>query len=279
MNKILLYLNERFPIVPVLLFSLGYASLATGVSEIQPNNQLQTILILSGVFLFFLLRQRVVDEFKDSSHDLKNFPNRPIPRGLISKNQLMLLGFLALFFEWSFVYILGVHSLLMYIPVFIYSLLMAKEFFISDWLNSQFNLYLISHEVIFLFFGLYFVGIVNGSLETVANLPLRLLILFVAPFSIEVGRKFSPRYDKKGKAVRDTYSTVWGRNVAIGVMLTSALLTGFFLTLIKNNYLPLGLSVIISLVFIVFGKKSDKIVIVSGAINFLGLAILSNIIW
>ena len=101
MNKILLYIQERFPIVPVLLFAFGYAALATGISKTQPAKQLETIILFAGIFFFFLLRQRVVDEFKDSSHDLKNFPDRPVPRGLISKKQLVYLGAVALFLEWS----------------------------------------------------------------------------------------------------------------------------------------------------------------------------------
>src|SRR3989344_3649487 len=126
MDKILVYIQERFPVIPVLLFAFGYAALATGVSNKnllrETTNVLQILILFMGIFFFFLLRQRVIDEFKDSSHDLKNFPDRPVPMGLISKNQLISLGLAALFFEWSFVYLLGKNSLIAYLPVFLYSL-------------------------------------------------------------------------------------------------------------------------------------------------------------
>ena len=222
MGKILVYIQERFPVIPVLLFAFGYAALATGISETQPTKLLQIIVAFAGIFFFFLLRQRVVDEFKDSSHDLKNFPDRPVPRGLISKRQLVSLGAVALLLEWSFVYLLGNNSLLAYLPVFLYSLFMAKEFFVPDWLNQHFNLYLLSHEVIFILFGLFFMLVTNENLKT-NSLFLALGALTAAPASVEIIRKFSPRFDKKGKAVQDTYSTVWGRNVALTVLILLSL--------------------------------------------------------
>lgn len=283
MSNILAYIKERFSIIPVLLFAFGYAALGTGVSPrsyLSDTKQLVwTIVIFASIFTFFLLRQRVVDEFKDSSHDLKNFPDRPVPRGLITKSQLILLGLGALIAEWSLVYLLGLKALLAYLPVFAYSLLMAKEFFVSKWLNHHFNLYLLSHEVIFILFGIFFLRITNIELAMTGNSFLALGVLLTAPFSVEIVRKFSPRYDKKGEAVQDTYSTVWGRGVAITVLLLLGLSTGLFLTIIKNSYLPFLLSAFLSLTAIMLGKKSDKIVTLVGSVNFLGLAFLSNIVW
>lgn len=281
MNKILVYIQERFPVIPVLLFAFGYAALATGVSNKnllrETTNVLQILILFMGIFFFFLLRQRVIDEFKDSSHDLKNFPDRPVPRGLISKNQLISLGLAALFSEWSFVYLLGKSSLIAYLPVFLYSLLMAKEFFIPDWLNRHFNLYLLSHEVIFILFGLFFIIVTsNGNLNLADNLALKLGVLLTAPFSVEIIRKFSPRYDKKHKEVQDTYSTVWGRNNAIVILISLSFLTSLFLILIKESYYFLLFSLLAISVLYIF-KSSDKVVKILGAINFLGLAILANI--
>lgn len=281
--RFLTYIRERFPVVPVLLFAFGYAGLASGAWQnnnfINMWSMLKTICLFAFIFLFFLFRQRIVDEFKDSSHDLKNFPDRPVPRGLITKNALVYLGLATLFLEWFTVLLLGLNALLFYLPVFIYSLLMAKEFFISDWLNKHFNIYLLSHEVIFIFFGLFFATVISGDIGVVDTKFLTLGVLFAAPVSIEIVRKFSPRYDKKGKAVRDTYSTVWGRGVAITVLLLLALITGLLLTIIKDNYLPFLFSALISVAALVVGKKSDKVITIAGSVNFLGLTFLSNFLW
>ncbi len=282
--KILTYIRERFPIVPVLLFAFGYAGLGTGAwSNNNFSNYrhlIKTIFFFAFIFVFFLFRQRIVDEFKDSSHDLENFPVRPVPRGLITKNQLICLGAVALFLEWLFVYLLGLNALLVYLPVFIYSLLMAKEFFIPDWLNRHFNVYLLSHEIIFIFFGLFFAAVVSKEIFVILNNWIFTLgVLFTAPFSIEIIRKFSPRYDKNGRAVQDTYTTVWGRGAAITILLILALSSGLLLTIIKNSYLPFTLSALISLAALALGKKSDKVMTLAGSLNFLALALLSNLLW
>lgn len=275
------YLRERFPIIPVLLFAIGYSALATGISienlPMKTTDGLKILILFAGIFSFFLLRQRVVDEFKDSSHDLLNFPDRPVPRGLISKEQLIILGGIALFFEWFLVYLLGVKALIAYVPVFVYSLLMAKEFFVSGWLNRHFNLYLLSHEVIFILFGLFFISVIsNGNLDGVSNMPLKIGVLLAAPASVEIVRKFSPRFDKKGKSVHDTYSTVWGRETALSILVSLIFFCALFLTLIKDSYSFLAL-ILASFSILMLLKSSDKVVKIIGAINFLGLAILANI--
>lgn len=281
MNKISLYLNDRFPIIPVLLFAFGYGALGVGLSidniRINYAYALRTLILFSFVFLFFLLRQRVTDEFKDAEHDKRNFPDRPVPRGLISKKDLVLLGIFALVFEFICVLLLGKNFLLIYFSVFLYSLLMAKEFFAGDWLNKHFNIYLFSHELIFILFGIFFISI-NNYENNPLILLIKVLILFTAPVSIEVIRKFSPRTNKEGVPVADTYTTVWGRGKTIFILIFLNLLCSLFLTVVKDSYIFILFGLLISAV-ILFGRKSDKVITTFGALNFLGLAILANIIW
>ena len=286
MLAIYLYIKERFPIPSVLLFAFGYAALTLGVSfnnniwKYNLQTAIANILLLSSVFFFFLLRQRAVDEFRDAEHDRKYFPDRPVPRGLISKKQVLMLGLFAFAIEFISAYIVGQYVFGYYIIFFLYSLLMAKEFFIPRWLNKHFTIYFLIHEVIFLLFGLFFVSAINSHL---INLNLQtfvlLVILTAAPMSIEVIRKFKPRYDKSGKAVADTYGTVWGRNNALFVLISLSLIVGIGLTYLKYSYVFLLFSFVVIGAWLVIGKKSNSAVIVIGAINFLGFALLANIIW
>jgi len=285
MLAILQYIKERFPVHSVLLFSLGYAALTLGVSSSgniwKQNLQISivTILLLSSVFFFFLLRQRAVDEFRDAEHDKKFFPDRSVPRGLISKKQVLLLGIFAFTIELISAYIIGRHVFGLYILFFMYSLLMAKEFFIPRWLNKHFTTYFLIHEVIFLLFGLFFVSAINPHL---INFNLQAIVLLViltaAPMSIEVIRKFKPRYDKSGKAVADTYSTVWGRSNALLSLIGLSIVVGVGLFLLKHSYLFLFFSLMIVMSWLILGRKSDKAVVLIGAINFLGFALLVNIL-
>lgn len=286
MKVFIQYISERFPTALVLLFALGYASLAVGiVSEkniwvIDLRLAIITLVILTCVFFFFLLRQRVTDEFKDLAHDLSHYPERPLPRGLISKSQLLILGVFALIFEFLSVHLLGIKPLLIYLLVFVYSILMAKEFFISSWLNRHFTLYFLSHEVIFVLFGLFFISAINPLiLRSVINSLLLIGVLVAAPVTVEVIRKFSPRYSKDGRVVADTYSTVWGRNTAILVLIGLSLFMGLATTAIKDSYYFLLFGIITTVAWLTFGKKLDKVVILIGVVSFLGYAILANLIW
>lgn len=286
MLSILIYIQERFPVIPVLLFTFGYSALAIGVASSSnpwfnnPNFTISILVLLSSVFFFFLLRQRTIDEFRDAQHDLKNYPDRPIPRGLISKKQLLMLGGFALFTEWVSVYLLGASLITTYIFVFVYSLLMAKEFFLSEWLNKHFTLYFFVHEIIFLLFGTFFIRAINWSFLNFNTLTLSALVVLVAaPVSIEIIRKFKPRYDKTGKVVADTYGTVWGRNNALLALMVLSTSIALGLYLIKNSLYFLIFSALMLIAWSIFAQKSDKAAILIGAINFLGFAILANLIW
>lgn len=285
MKSILLYIKERFPIPSALLFSLGFAAFTLGLSSNSNagirnyQDSLINLVLLSNVFLFFLLRQRTIDEFRDADHDLKYFPDRPVPRGLISKKQVLLLGLFAFVLEITSAYFVGHKHFGFYILFFLYSLLMAKEFFIPKWLNKHFTTYFLIHEVIFLLLGLFFLIALNPD-DVRFNLHTLILltVLTTAPMSIEIIRKFSPRYDTLGKAVADTYSTVWGRSNSLLILISSSLVVGIGLFILKNSYIFILFNIMTVIAWLTFGKKSDTAVILIGAINFLGFALLANII-
>jgi len=280
------YISERFPFFPILLFSFGYSSLAIGITS--PDNpwlaekelSINFLLLFAAIFFFFLLRQRVMDEFKDAEHDLINFPDRPVPRGLITKKQLISLGIFALIFEWISIIFLGIRAVLIYLPVFFYSLLMAKEFFVSSWLNRHFTFYFLSHEVVFVLFGIFFILVMNPHVFVkITNSFLPIWVLSTAPVTVEIIRKFGPRYGKDGKVVADTYGTVWGRSITLSILIGLSFFMALAIMLIKNSYLFLLFGIINIIGWLIFGRKSDKVAILIGVINFLGFAILANLIW
>lgn len=286
MLAIILYIKERFPVPSVLLFAFGYAALTLGLSSNNNvwlgniQNSSMNLFLLSGIFFFFLLRQRTIDEFRDANHDMKYFPDRPVPRGLVSKKQILYLGLTALIIEFISAYLVGQKVLGLYLLIFLYSLLMAKEFFIPRWLDKHFTIYFLIHEVIFLLFGIFFISavgsqVINFSFQTMIILA----ILTFAPMTIEVIRKFKPRYDTTGKPVKDTYSTVWGRNNALLVLIGLSLVVGLGLAFFKQSFIFLIFNLVVILAWLSVGRKSDTGAIIIGAISFLGYAILANVIW
>lgn len=284
MLPIIKYIKARFPIFPAFLFSLGYAALAIGSSlsdNFWINNLtqgLKTLLSLTFLFFFFLLKQRIIDEFRDEKHDLKNFPSRPLPQGLISKNQLIILGLPVFFLELLLSFILGFYNI--YFLILVYTFLMAREFFMPRWLDRHFTIYFLIHEMIFLLFGIYFISVANHFTPPISIKFLQTIFILIAtPMNIEIIRKFSPRFDSKGITVADTYSSVWGRKNTLIILAALSFCVSLVLTIIKSNFIFLIFSLLTILSWRICRFKSDKTIRLIGVINFLGVALLSNLIW
>lgn len=281
MVAILQYFRERFPIIPVFLFSIGYAGYVIGLSSHSTtwsHNLFSNVVLLftvAGLFAAFLLRQRAVDEWRDFDHDAKNFPHRPLHRGLISRRQISLIGLIAFLLELLFAQSIG--AFWAYIPVLLYSFLMAKDFFIKQWLEHHFTSHFLIHEVFFFILGGYFIISLNDFPWSLHLWLTGLPVLVAAPMSIELIRKYKPRYNPQGKAVQDTYSTVWGRSQTVIFLMTLTLIVGTGLHFSKpgNYFLPLSLLFTLSLWHV---RRHDGLVIVLGAVQFLTLAFLSNLL-
>lgn len=221
MNALLTYFRERFPIPVVLLLSTAMAMLLIGVTTEFSLDLLRKTALVTGVFLMFLLRTRITDEFKDSVHDSENYPERPVQRGLVSRRQLGLLGATAFAIELLLVVALWGGStnnltLLSYLAVVIYSWLTANEFFVGDWLDRHFNVYLILHQLIFVFFGIWGASAALGNFGNRDILGIAGFVLMMV--LVELARKYEVRQSPAGEIVKDTYLAVWGRlntNLAI----------------------------------------------------------------
>lgn len=212
-NKLYIYFQERFPLPGALFISVSFALLALSpASSISSGSWLPTFAALVMFFLALLLRQRVTDEFKDMSHDAQHYPDRPYQRGLVTRNELFMLFSIALVLEVSLAYILsGKENYGWYLLVFVYSLLMAKEFFAAKWFEKHFTSYFLVHEVIFVLIAAW-VAVIMKLPDSAESFSWAVAFLAIM-MSIEIARKFERRRDKKGKEVRDTYTSVWGETI------------------------------------------------------------------
>lgn len=207
-----MYFQERFPLPGVLFISVSFALLALSLAEISNlSTWATTLAALVVLFTALLLRQRVTDEFKDMQHDAQHYPDRPYQRGLVGKRTLLGLLAVALALELSMAfYLSGIEYFWWYLPVFAYSLLMAKEFFVAKWLEARFTLYFLTHELLFVLIALWIVMALNLPNNVLTfSWAIAFIVIMV---SIEIARKFERRRDKKGREVKDTYTSVWGEN-------------------------------------------------------------------
>lgn len=220
MRSIATYFAERFPLVTVVPVVAATAIVLLGFASLSPLGPIQTVFVAIA-FLCFLLRQRVTDEFKDSSHDDANYPNRPVQRGLISRQVLMAIGGIAVVIELGAVVSASVTggsptTAMWYLPFLAWSALTSVEFFAHDWLNRHFTLYFVSHQLIFVWLGVWAVAITGGTWSPVTVGGVVAFVVLMA--AVEVVRKFELRHAPDGSVVRDTYPAVWGVDATITVL-------------------------------------------------------------
>lgn len=227
LSRFWIYQSERFPLkktVPLLLVfsaaSLCVSARLAGRS--LPDWPAFAVGFTLALALFF--QMRVCDEFKDAEEDRRYRPERPIPRGLVSSGEVLVLGLLTL-------PIAAIAAWLWYAPVLWFLLVvwiwlsaMTVEFGAPTWLKSRPVLYLISHMAI--------MPLIDLLLTSIEWLPgggaapkiwLFLALSFVNGCVLEIGRKlWAPENEITGV---DTYSALWGPQKAAAIWLCCVLLS------------------------------------------------------
>ena len=292
-----IYLNERFPLgknsIFVLIFTLsGY--IYTGLlynskiinqifsKEIKVPMPWHKIVALFIIIFMFFLQLRITDEFKDYEEDLKYRAYRPVQRGVITLKALGKIGIATIIIQIILAYVIDFKIIYFMIIVWFYMFLMAKEFFIKEWLTKRILIYALSHVVIMIFITLVIVNatqyIVLGEAENIFkfgalqwyrhNIDIALIPLFTLNYLngivLEIGRK-TRRADEEEHGVQ-TYSKLWGKKKAV-VILSLLFAVEYFLVILGLSYtyekyflfsgLVLLIILIISIYFMIKFLKKD----------------------
>ena len=292
-----IYLNERFPLgknsIFVLIFTLsGY--IFTGLlynskiinqifsKEIKVPMPWHKIVALFIIIFMFFLQLRITDEFKDYEEDLKYRAYRPVQRGVITLKALGKIGIATIIIQIILAYVIDFKIIYFMIIVWFYMFLMAKEFFIKEWLTKRILIYALSHVVIMIFITLVIVNatqyIVLGEAENIIkfgalqwyrhNIDIALIPLFTLNYLngivLEIGRK-TRRADEEEHGVQ-TYSKLWGKKKA-AVILSLLFAVEYFLVILGLSYtyekyflfsgLVLLIILIISIYFMIKFLKKD----------------------
>ncbi len=168
---------------------------------------------------------RLFDEIKDHEHDKKNYPDRPVSRGLLSLREIEILA-------WVSVAIGVILNLLLnstigcaaYIAVLGYHLLTYREFFVKKWIKQHFFLYNILHLLQLCLLQLYIYVTLAPVDQDVAALHLALIVTIVV--LMEFARKMRPA---DNDAANDTYSAKFGQRTAARIY-SFILFVGFLFT-------------------------------------------------
>ncbi len=200
------YLNERFPLVNMMLFVILYAmvySVFKMTHEVTVHSVTFHALGALSVISFFF-RLRVFDEMKDYKLDAINHPQRILQSGKINLKTLQFVALLGFAIEIYWVFQAGSAAIVFWLITYVYSWLMRYEFFVPKFLNKNLLLYATTHMLIMPLIILWVW--MSQSKEMVFNLELIYLLILslVSGFAFEIARK--TRAPEAERETVDSYS-------------------------------------------------------------------------
>ena len=229
------YQKERFPVVlngiAVLTFTfsaISFSRICRGAEGFVP---LSTFLIgCFATFTLFLL-VRIFDEFKDRIDDAQFRTYLPVPRGLVTLNELKVIGLVIGVLQITSIAIFQFDMLPLYLLVIGYLCLMGVEFFVPTYLKKHQILYITSHMVIIPLLDVYSSGLDWRLEETSPHYGLIFFfaVSFMNGLVVEFGRKLKAPEDEEIGVV--SYTKLWGTKQATVIWMLSILITLVFATL------------------------------------------------
>jgi 4-hydroxybenzoate polyprenyltransferase len=204
LERLWIYQKERFPILAlgllafaVALSSLGFSSLLRGAGGPSAH----ALLLATAAALLFWMQMRVLDEIKDADDDRRFRAYRPVPRGLVTLDELRRLLVAAAIGEVAIALTVDVRLLWGLAALWAYLALMSVEFFARDWLRARPGIYMASHCPIGLLVCLYlcaFDWLPANARPDPALLWIAAANLF-ATLLLEIGRKIrAPEDEERG---------------------------------------------------------------------------------
>ena len=242
-RRILAWGSERFPlangILTFVLFTtaLLFSRLVTG-TEGQPIQVSLVDVIPFFAYYGFFFMLRVFDEHKDYDLDCHNHPERVLQSGLITLTDLKILGAIAIIAQgitsaWLDGWTLGT-VLAGWLVVIIWSSLMAKEFFIGEWLSKRLFLYAVTHMVVMPMGLVWAVTMASPGVAFPEAVYVLAGFSFVSGFTFEISRKIKAPEDERDTI--DSYTRIFGTKgaptVALGLVVVGALILCYVMQLI-----------------------------------------------
>ena len=267
LHKWLQLIKERFSPVSyaVMIFVFLGAHYVLYLNFIKQDITLDFSDILHLIPLFFatslfFFKLRLFDEVKDMESDTVNHPERPLPRGLLSKDEVTQIAFIIVAMEMALLSFYGFWAFVSAAVAAGYSLVMYREFFIKKWLRAHLTTYAVMHTfVVVLISATIFIALFG---ESFTKIPGDLVYFSFAGWFLfnifEFGRKTYARSEEKEGV--DSYSKIFGRLGATLLVLAMAALSIIFISKamgpVINNVLllwlfPLG---ILGLLYAMFDR-------------------------
>lgn len=222
-SRFLAWMKERFPFANALLFFILYlttAAVARAVLDRPIGLGLADLFGCLVTWSFFLLL-RVFDEHKDYELDCHNHPHRVLQSGLIHLRHLKVAGVLAVLAQlaWSLWLDRGIGQVTYaWLALLGWTLLMAKEFFVGEWLNRHLTWYAVSHMLVMPLLVWWLANLALPGVALGLELKVMMALAFVSGFCFEITRKTKGPEEERDSV--ESYSRIFGTRGSALVVLT-----------------------------------------------------------
>lgn len=260
MARWLTYVKERFPL-PVYALLVGGIACSAQIVAAGSIRPLPIALAIVGLFVFFA-ELRLMDEYKDYAKDVVAHPTRPLPRGVLARDEVRTVINGGLVLMAGYAVVVGAVSNLAaggaYAVVVVHLWLMYKEFYVGAWLSARPLLYAFTHQlIVFPLAGFAALAARGESLSDPAMYVYATSVLG-AFFAYEVARKLDPA----AHPVLKTYLSVYGP-VGTGALVVALSLVAAYADFADHLYLlgwPAIAALFLTLPLLVLRPEKFKIV-------------------
>jgi acyl-CoA synthetase (AMP-forming)/AMP-acid ligase II len=231
LKKWITYLNERSPLPALAFISILITlSYVYGSGQWNINYFLVALVMHAAIFI----QMRMSDEIKDYEKDCAVNPTRPLPRGLLTLQELTKAMYVTMGIQFGFALFLSLLDFwatsLLLVGTSVYAWLMYKEFFQSEFLKKKVWLYTLSHQLIVPLIWAWPATLYSNMQSNALFYPWLLLSLLSSLY-FEVSRKLDP----KAHPLAETYVQVYGKkNIVLCLVSLQALVLALALLMSTN---------------------------------------------
>ena len=271
------YQKERFP---VLMYGIYIASIVFAVyccclyysplfkytvysADAVKFVEKWTIVIPMFIVAFMqFLMVRIVDEFKDYDEDKKFRPYRPVPRGLVTLNELSALLIICIILQIG-ISILFKGNIVLLFVLWLFFLMMSRNFFMKKFLDKHLLIEVLLDEIMMPIMVLYLSSFCLNKWGLIVLLfdtrfPILLLISYIVSWIVEVARKVRSK-DMEETGVK-TYTAVLGIPKAMMLLSLIESILFMFQTIILTRIIWVNIVfyIIVMLTNLLFIYKQKK---------------------
>lgn len=255
MGAWLTYFKERFPLPVYVLLVGGMAASGNRLGGASDWSAPFWATFL-GLMVFFAVL-RLMDELKDYDKDRLAHPERPLPRGLLKKDEvtraihMSVLGMVGL--GLGFLYF-SAEAAGLYLFITLYLWLMYKEFYAGGWLGKRPLLYAVTHQIILL--PLCALGVAMAGGPTCCAGGIYGALVLGSFFSYEVSRKLDP----KAHPILGYYRQLYGVFGCLAIVGVCAMISAWAASMLGVAVLTIPASALLIASFGLLEKGGHKAV-------------------